>query len=247
MRLGWKLASTRLTGRRARHSLLLSALLLGASWGHVGCESDDKPRETTPNEVANGADSGPAAAVDARVIVPIEDPGARGDGAILSAPDASESDSGAASKICGGIAGIDCAAGEFCNHESPGIGLGCGFPDSTGLCERQPMVCADIALPVCGCDGQTYANACEAHVAGVSVDKNERCAIAQGVDCDETRVACKKARPSCPAGQVPAVVETCWGECVPIDHCACSAANDCPEHAQYICHMSAGRCGPYVN
>jgi hypothetical protein len=32
-----------------------------------------------------------------------------------------------------------------------------------------PDVCADIFDPVCGCDGQTYANACEAAASQVGI------------------------------------------------------------------------------
>jgi hypothetical protein len=32
-----------------------------------------------------------------------------------------------------------------------------------------PEVCADIFNPVCGCDGQTYPNACEAAASQVGI------------------------------------------------------------------------------
>ncbi len=40
----------------------------------------------------------------------------------------------------------------------------------TGHCQPRPQDCAEIYDPACGCDGQTYANACFAHMAGQSVD-----------------------------------------------------------------------------
>jgi len=69
----------------------------------------------------------------------------------------------------------------------------------------------------------------------------------KGVSCDERKVLCKRVRPVCPMGQVPSVVESCWGDCAPIDHCACSNADECPERETYVCHMSVRFCGPYVN
>jgi hypothetical protein len=32
---------------------------------------------------------------------------------------------------------------------------------------RQDVMCAAIYLPVCGCDGKTYGNACEANARGI--------------------------------------------------------------------------------
>ena len=34
----------------------------------------------------------------------------------------------------------------------------------------RPLACPDIWLPVCGCDEVTYANECDAAMAGVNVD-----------------------------------------------------------------------------
>ena len=63
---------------------------------------------------------------------------------------------------CGGFrpAGSpDCDAGLFCQHQPGAL---CGAADAPGECVAIPDVCADIFDPVCGCDGQTYGNACEA-------------------------------------------------------------------------------------
>ena len=63
---------------------------------------------------------------------------------------------------CGGFrpAGSpDCDDGLFCQHQPGAL---CGAADAPGECVAIPEVCADIFDPVCGCDGQTYGNACEA-------------------------------------------------------------------------------------
>ncbi|MDB4972922.1 MAG: Kazal-type serine protease inhibitor domain protein [Myxococcaceae bacterium] len=67
------------------------------------------------------------------------------------------------------------------------------------------------------------------------------------VSCDPAPVLCKRAPPVCPTGEVPAVVDTCWGDCVRVDRCACYGQSQCPEPERYACHMSAAHCGPYVN
>ncbi|NOX57588.1 MAG: hypothetical protein GXP29_01855, partial [Planctomycetes bacterium] len=68
-------------------------------------------------------------------------------------------------QVCGGISGATCSAGEFC--EFP-IGS-CDIQDRQGLCETIPLVCPDNVEPVCGCDGVTYGNACEADAVGASI------------------------------------------------------------------------------
>jgi hypothetical protein len=51
----------------------------------------------------------------------------------------------------------DCAVGEFCDTtpKCPGNG-------AKGMCRRKPSVCTDQYLPVTGCNGRVYSNACVA-------------------------------------------------------------------------------------
>ena len=68
-----------------------------------------------------------------------------------------------------------------------------------------------------------------------------------GTTCDPRRALCRSLPPTCPTGQVPSIDGMCWGPCVPIATCTCTAAADCPDPNQYTCHMSRGVCDYYVN
>jgi hypothetical protein len=75
-------------------------------------------------------------------------------------------------KMCGGIAGFQCSGGQYCYIEP---GQCRTIADVAGMCRPKPQVCPMIYLPVCGCDGKTYANACGAASAGVSVAAEGAC------------------------------------------------------------------------
>lgn len=68
--------------------------------------------------------------------------------------------------FCGSRGGaVYCAVDEYCHHEVSQI---CGWADAQGSCQTKPEFCTEQYDPVCGCDNQTYSNACFAHAAGVS-------------------------------------------------------------------------------
>jgi hypothetical protein len=84
---------------------------------------------------------------------------------------------GGGSAFCGGIAGILCAADQFCDFPDDQ----CGGNDNTGVCVQRPIGCPDIYQPTCGCDNKVYGNACDANSQGVDVNVGEGCAPPGGM------------------------------------------------------------------
>ncbi|SEL53529.1 Kazal-type serine protease inhibitor domain-containing protein [Nitrosovibrio tenuis] len=84
---------------------------------------------------------------------------------------------------CGGILGTLCPGSQYCR-----VGAGqCKIADAQGSCKAVPEVCNAQYNPVCGCDGKTYENACEAARARVSLDHSGKCKPPEELVCDESK------------------------------------------------------------
>ncbi len=80
---------------------------------------------------------------------------------------------GTQASTCGGLMGKTCGAGNYCEFTAK---QACGAGDQMGTCQTKPQMCPMVVMPVCGCDGKTYNNSCEANRSGASVHTDGPCA-----------------------------------------------------------------------
>jgi hypothetical protein len=76
-----------------------------------------------------------------------------------------------AARQCGGPQHITCGPAEYCRF----AGGACHSRGGVGICQVRPHICPDVWIGVCGCDGRTYANTCQAERAGANVAHNGKC------------------------------------------------------------------------
>jgi hypothetical protein len=109
--------------------------------------------------------------------------------------------------------------------------------------ETQEHPCPIEEADFCGCDGVTFRRPwfCPHR----PYDHPGACG--DGFSCDSARVRCADPEPSCPAGQVAAVVDNCWGPCIPLSSCRCEfnwqcrprETTRCADYPDYRCFSIA--------
>lgn len=76
---------------------------------------------------------------------------------------------------CGPSISVICRGGLYC--QTPTGQCLQTHPQATGICQPEPYSCGPKERPVCGCDGKTYRNPCEAAYLGVSLDYEGACTV----------------------------------------------------------------------
>jgi hypothetical protein len=132
----------------------------------------------------------------------------------------------------GGV--VDAGAKEGGSPRDGGGGAECTVDSD---CRWVDNCCECAALPANerprACGMVCAENACAApHVQGVRCSLG-KCVLAQ--ECDARDVLCRVAAPNCPAGQVPSVKGTCWGECVVASSCRTVASCEDCRSDSYVC------------
>jgi len=174
-------------------------------------------------------------ACDAGVDGSVIDASAADSGSVDASLADSSVDSGAVdSGVTACSAASPCTDGAICIG-----GPACG---DAWRCVFSGIACTEPET-LCGCDGTTFteSRSCTtqplAHLG----------ACEAGANCDRSSVTCRRVEPACPDGEVAEIEASCFtGRCISIDGCACTSAAQCPMSDIYTCHMSAGRCGPYL-
>jgi hypothetical protein len=142
-------------------------------------------------------------------------------------------------------AGGPCKSDTDCSGPKQFCHKATGKCDAPGYCENRPEVCPFIFLPVCGCDGRTYGNACEAFQAGVSLRANGACPVncnsnkdCKGDDFCQKAVGACKSRGVCSPKPV-----ICFDIFDPV--CGCDGktyGNSCYAAANGVTILHQGEC-----
>jgi hypothetical protein len=162
-----------------------------------------------------------------------------------------ESGAGSSEQACGGLRGLRCDEGEYCNYAPEAL---CGRADATGVCTAIPTVCTLELNPVCGCDSRTYSNACAAAAAGISVATEGKCAEEYcggyaGVKCLEDQYCDLAEGQGCGVSDASGICKprprVCTREYQPV--CGCNDwtyDNECLAASDGMTIRAEGDCGP---
>ncbi|GMU24391.1 MAG: hypothetical protein AMXMBFR13_44650 [Phycisphaerae bacterium] len=133
----------------------------------------------------------------------------------------------------------ECGFREYCAHPS----YQC---DSPGSCTPIPVqYCFMVWLPVCGCDGRTYSNACVAETSGVSIKAQGECTCTTNADCAGGWYCLHPTGDCTGAGVCRPRGNSCSGVWSPV--CGCDGqtyANECHARLAGVSMAYAGECSP---
>jgi hypothetical protein len=118
--------------------------------------------------------------------------------------------------------------------EDSGTAGGGGAPDVLA------HPCPPETAQYCGCDGVTF----EALRLCPDRPYVRAGACDDGYNCDAYDSSCEDAAPSCMTAEAPAVVDECFGDCVPTSSCRCDYDWECPDGN--VCDVLEQRCGPML-
>ena len=143
-----------------------------------------------------------------------------------------------------GSDGTVCANNEFCKKP-----VGHCHNDVMGVCTPIPDGCPDVWEPVCGCDGITYGNECEADAAAMSIAHYGECGVVctEDSECPAVNQFCKFPVGTCGDAAVGGVCTPIPGECIQVSDpvCGCDGVtygNECEADRAAVSLAHHGPC-----